>query len=217
MKCRETSFMEKLSSLCAHQDVLEIGCGDGNRLRAISQTLRHWVGIDPDIGCILKSDRRTFSSNSQILAGTAESLPFAALSFGAAIFTLSFHHVPVRKMQQAISEVVRVIKNDGHIIFLEPTPAGTFFEAEIRFGCCDGDEREKMAAAFQIIKTSQQLHEVCEFTDLVYLEYESFQDFSEHEFIPARSKNDLKRFLQQHNYRLSEKRRMNVFRKSVMA
>jgi ubiquinone/menaquinone biosynthesis C-methylase UbiE len=217
MKCRETSFMEKLRTLCAHQDVLEIGCGDGTRLRAISKSFRHWVGIDPDVRCILTSGHRAFSSNCQILAGTAESLPFAALSFDAAIFTLSFHHVPVRKMQQAISDVFQVIRNEGHIIFLEPTPEGTFFEAEIRFGCCDGDEREQMATALQIIKTSEQLREVFEFMDTVYLEYDSFQDFSEHEFIHPGSENDLKWFLQQHNYRLSEKRRMNVFKKSVVA
>jgi SAM-dependent methyltransferase len=209
--------MEKLSALCSHQDVLEIGCGDGTRLRAISQAFNHWVGIDPDVRCIFKSDRPAFSSNSQILAGTAESLPFAALCFDAVIFTLSFHHVPVRKMQQAISEALRVIKNDGHIIFLEPTPAGSFFEAEIRFGCCDGDEQAQMAAAFHIIKTSEQLLEVSEFTDTVYLDYDSFQDFSDHEFIRAGSENDLERFLRQNNYRLSEIRRMNVFRKSAIA
>ena len=217
MKCREASFMERLSALCIHQDVLEIGCGDGTRLRAISQAFNHWVGIDPDVRCILKTGHPTVSSRSQILAGTAESLPFAALSFDTVIFTLSFHHVPVRKMQHAISEALRVINNNGYIIFLEPTPEGSFFEAEIRFGCCDGDEREQMAAALHKIKTSERLLEVSEFTDTVYLEYDSFQDFSDHEFMRAGSKNDLKRFLQQNDYRLSEKRRMNVFRKSAFA
>lgn len=217
MICREASFLEKLSALFSQLDVLEIGCGDGSRLKAISRGFHRWVGIDADVRCILTSRRPVFPSNFQILTGRAESLPLAAFTFDAVIFTLSFHHVPIEKMPQAIREALRVVKNEGCIIFLEPTPEGSFFEAELRFGCCDGDERKQMAAAFQTIKSSKQLLEVSEFTDTVYLEYDSFQDFSDHEYVRPESERDLKRFLQQNDYRLSEKRRMNVFRKPMIA
>ena len=54
-------------------------------------------------------------------------------------------------MTRAIDEALRVTQAEGPTIFIEPGIRGSFFEADSRFLCVDGDERPGKAAAYAAI------------------------------------------------------------------
>lgn len=98
--------------------VLDIGCGNGSLVRALSERGFSVVGIDPQAP----------SGDPRLLAAGAEALPFADQSFDAAVFLNALHHVPYALMNEALAEALRVIKPNGLMIVIEPLARGSFFE-----------------------------------------------------------------------------------------
>jgi ubiquinone/menaquinone biosynthesis C-methylase UbiE len=105
--------------------------------------------------------------NTEFFEGSAEALTWPESTFDVAMFTLSLHHMDFDIMPAAIDEAIRVLRPGGTVIFLEPMPVGTFFEAEMHFGCCDGDERRELAYAKYTMLNSERLTEIEEFIDQV--------------------------------------------------
>jgi ubiquinone/menaquinone biosynthesis C-methylase UbiE len=88
-------------------------------------------------------------------------LDFQDESFDIVVFTLSLHHVPDLEMITAINEAIRVVKREWlHIVFLEPATDGTFFDAEIMFDACDGDERKEKELAHSAIMSHPHLEHI---------------------------------------------------------
>ena len=141
-------------------------------------------------------------------------MPWPESTFDVAMFTLSLHHMELDVMPAAIDEAIRVLRPGGNVIFLEPMPVGTFFDAEMCFGCCDGDERRELAYAKFTMLNSERLTEIEEFIDKVSVEYDSFEDFTNH--VPTKDGTHarVERFLTDLQFTLNEKFRMNVFRVS---
>lgn len=190
--------------------ILEIGCGNGAKSQLLSEKCRELVAIDPDAAAIEFAKQNYASTNCTYLVGSAEDLAFTESSFDAVIFSLSLHHVPINKMDQAIAEAVRVIKKKGRVVFVEPTFVGTFFEAEIQFWASDGDERKEKAAAYYHMLNSQLLHEELETFDTVTFEFESVDDFKD-SMEPSKNVEHLPEFLEKHKYTVQAQRRINIF------
>lgn len=210
----EETFVRKLRPYCSGNDVLEVGCGDGERSKELAAYSRSWIGIDPDPESIRLANEGGVPENTQFVEGVAEDLKWPESTFDVVMFALSLHHIDFGKMPVAVDEAVRVLRPGGTVIFLEPLPEGTFFEAEMRFGCCDGDERKQLAYANFVMLNSEKLTEVEEFTDRVSVEYASFDDFLHH--VPTREDTHvrLEQYLADLRFKLNEKFRMNVFRVS---
>jgi len=102
----------------------------------------------------------------------------------------------------------------GRVLFLEPLPEGTFFDAEMRFGCCDGDERKELAYAHYAMLSSERLTEIEEFVAEVSFEYDSFEDFVRNVPTVEDTHPGLEEFLSARNFLLDEKWRLNVFRRA---
>lgn len=207
----EETFIRKIKSYCSGKDVLEIGCGDGARSRVIARTCKSWIGIDPDPESIRQANENNVPENLKFIEGVVEELQWSGSSFDVAMFTLSLHHIEIDLMPRAVDEVIRVLRPGGTVIFLEPLPEGTFFDAEMRFGCCDGDERKKLAYANFVMLNSEELTEIEEFSDRVSVQYESFDDFLHHVPTVEETHAQLQRFLTDLEFKLDEKFRMNVF------
>jgi len=207
----EEPFIRKIESHCRGKDVLEIGCGDGRRLREVAHSAQSWTGIDPDPICIQQASKNATLANTEFLQGSAENLKWSESTFDVAMFTLSLHHMDQDTMPAAIDEAIRVLRPGGVVIFLEPMPVGTFFDAEMRFGCCDGDERRELAYANFTMLNSRRLTEIEEFIDEVSVEYDSFDDFTNHVPTQEGTHAQLERFLAEVDFTLNEKFRMNVF------
>ena len=207
----EETFIQKIESYCCGKDVLEIGCGDGVRLREVTRSSKSWIGIDLDPTAIQQANEGNVSVNTEFLEGSAANLTWPESTFDVAMFTLSLHHMDFDIMPAAIDEAIRVLRPGGTVIFLEPMPVGTFFEAEMHFGCCDGDERRELAYANFTMLNSERLTEVDEFIDRVSVAYDSFDDFTSHVPTKEGTRAQLEQFLSEVDFTLDEKFRMNVF------
>lgn len=212
MRRIKDSYLEAIQTQVSFsgRKVLEIGCGIGTRTSQISQIASHVTAIDPDDANIVQA-MLSSSSNVEFLVGSAESLPFVAEDFDIVFFTLSFHHVPGHLMNAALDEAIRVVRRDGYIIFLEPAFTGSFFESELMFDACDGDERLVKSRAYAAMLEHHGLKEVCELFDETIFTFESVDDFMEF-MHPRRRIDQLEPFLRDHQFTLHAARRINIFR-----
>lgn len=111
----------------AGRRILDIGCGPGRLIEALSRRAAIVSGIDPDPEAVAQA--QAFLPLADIRQAGAERLPFADTSFDGAIFLNSLHHVPVALMLQALVEALRVVGRTGSVVVVEPLPEGPFFEA----------------------------------------------------------------------------------------
>lgn len=135
------------------------------------------TAIDPDEESVNTASVHNTADNICYKLGSAAVLNFNDELFDIVVFTLSLHHVPALEMAMAINEAVRVVKNDGYIVFLEPATDGTFFDAELFFDACDGDERKEKEFAHHVIMSHPNLEHIRELDDRTMFEFDSDKDF----------------------------------------
>lgn len=192
--------------------VLEVGCGDGSRSVQIAGVCRVLIALDPNLRLIRQAESVNFHRAIHYVNGSAEELPLQSEQFDVVIFTLSFHHIPGQEgMSRAINEAIRVLRSDGFLIFFEPTFNGSFFEGEIYFDACDGDERREKALAYYLILSHRGLVEVAELYDETLFHFYSENDYRE-SLNPKRNLGEIRAFLRRHNYTLRAERRINICR-----
>jgi ubiquinone/menaquinone biosynthesis C-methylase UbiE len=191
--------------------VLEIGCGAGTRSVNIAGRCTKLAALEPDSQLLSKAQIQNARNNINYYSGSAEALPFEDRIFDTTIFTLSLHHVPSEKMSKAISEAVRVTKKDGYVVFLEPKHEGSFFQAEMLFDACDGDERKEKARAYFEILNFRGYQEIAEIDDETIFQFDSIQDFIS-ALSPKQNLDQLAAFLEKNLYILNAKRRINIFK-----
>jgi ubiquinone/menaquinone biosynthesis C-methylase UbiE len=99
--------------------ILEVGIGTGLNLKHYPASVTEIWAIDPNPGMkrqLINKHRKDRIKVNFELAG-AESLPFADETFDTVVSTLTFCTIP--DLQKALSEMKRVLKAKGKIIFLE--------------------------------------------------------------------------------------------------
>lgn len=114
-------FEELLESHTRSGAVLDLACGrapwaDDPLDR--SPNLR-WVGIDLSERRIAETTARIDDPNAFFLVGDAERLPFESDAFDTVVSSAALHHLP-NWDDRALDELVRVMKDDGVLIFREP-------------------------------------------------------------------------------------------------
>lgn len=178
MKRLKDWFLSKLHELIPLEwaRLLEIGCGNGSRSVWFAGHSKELFAIDPDVYLIQMAKERNIV-NAIFTVWEAQNLDYEAWFFDIVIFSLSFHHVPQEDMERSINEAIRVVKKWWYIVFLEPTEDGTFFEAEILFDACDGDERIEKRNAHNAITNISGLQKYSEFYDETVFQFESESDF----------------------------------------
>ena len=98
--------------------VLEIGIGSGLNL-PLYPSNTHIVGLEPSAK-LLSMARAVAAERSQaieLIEGTAESLPLPDRSIDTVVTTWTMCSIP--NLQAALSEVRRVLRDDGRLIFAE--------------------------------------------------------------------------------------------------
>ncbi len=191
--------------------VLEVGCGTGTRSVAIAARCLLLTAVEPNPEAIVHAKKQNSRDNIHYGVEHAESLSFVNKSFDVTIFTLSFHHVPPVYMQDALDEAVRVTKEGGYIIFLEPAQEGSYFESEILFDAGDGDERMEKAQAYTALQSYKGYTSVAEIDDETVFQFDSAKDFVDI-FNPKKNIEQLQEFLDGHDLILNAKRRINIYR-----
>lgn len=108
--------------------ILEIGPGSGANLRHLAAKRIGWIGVEPNpfMNPHLSEQAARLGMRIEVLTGTAEELPIKGASIDCAISTLVL--CSVVDQGRALSEVLRVLKPGGKLIFIEhvAAPSGTF-------------------------------------------------------------------------------------------
>lgn len=178
MKRVQDTFVNTVAEIISLQNtsVLEIGCGDGHYSEQLAARCKQLTGVDPDKKALELAKQKKLA-NATFHPYGAESLPFPDETFDVVIFTLSLHHMRPALMPHVIHEAVAVCKRDGNIIILEPGMEGSFYQAEIEFDACDGDEREAKKAARRVIDEHPRLKPVATLQDETVFSVKSPNDF----------------------------------------
>jgi len=104
---------------CRDQTIIDVGCGNGDTVRWLAEQGARVTGLDSR-EMLVKARANPVSGTEKYLEGGAQRLPFADESADSILYLASFHHVPVESMAAAARECLRVLKNGGSAVFVEP-------------------------------------------------------------------------------------------------
>ena len=129
--------------------VLELGCGKAEKTRLLAETgrLKEIVALEVDDIQHQRNLQITDLPQVHFRHGGAEAIPAADNSFDIVLMFKSLHHVPMECMDQALSEIARVLKPGGLAWISEPVFAGDLNEVFRLFH----DEKVVREAAFAAI------------------------------------------------------------------
>src|SRR6266508_256867 len=102
----------------AHQHVLDVGCGTGNYLHALKDTVGSLVGLDGSQEMLLRAAQKCAGcSNIELKHGSILELPFQDQSFDGAMINQALHHLSLssdlQQYRECLAEVFRVLKSGG--------------------------------------------------------------------------------------------------------
>lgn len=140
-------MLEQLPFDGAH--VLELGCGKAEKTRTLAETGRVAQIIALEVDSIQHARNLAITDLPQVSFrhGGAEAIPAEDNSVDIVLMFKSLHHVPMQHMDQALSEIARVLKPGGLAWISEPVYAGNLNEVFKLFH----DEKIVREAAFAAI------------------------------------------------------------------
>lgn len=101
--------------------VLEFGCGIGLMARHLVSRFADYTGIDVDP--LLTDEARRTLPGARFLTYEGDTLPMDRATHDVAVAVNVFHHIPVAKRRQALTELARVLRPGGLCIIAEHNPA----------------------------------------------------------------------------------------------
>jgi ubiquinone/menaquinone biosynthesis C-methylase UbiE len=108
--------------------VLDIGCGTGYLTRVMARAVApdgDVIGIDSSPEVIDHARRLTHQPNCTYTEGTATALDATDKSVDVVVSSLMIHHLPDSTRSDAIHEMYRVIRPEGHVLVAEFRPPST--------------------------------------------------------------------------------------------
>jgi SAM-dependent methyltransferase len=127
--------------------LLDIGCADGLVTRRLVEGcgFGHHIGIDRDWAYL----RAAQQNLTNVVLADGRYLPFSSSSFDVVVSTAVFKHI--RGLDKLLQECHRVLKPDGRLAAIDPTPLG------IRFGIMMGHFSRKHIAQILSLMDLEQL------------------------------------------------------------
>lgn len=157
--------------------VLELGCGKAEKTRIVAQKAAAILALEVDEVQLAKNRATTDLRNVTFERGGAEMIPADDASFDIVLMFKSLHHVLTGHMDQAFSEIHRVLKVGGVAYISEPVFAGTFNEILRIFN----DEAVVRKAAFAAEKRAVLSRRLTLVTQKFFLQPVHFENFSQFE------------------------------------
>ena len=142
----DLTMLERLVPVSG-RDVVDIGCGGGVLVRALTARGARVTGVEISESQLATAIRDDDSGGARYVVGVAERLPLSDQSADVVVFMRAFHHVPPADMLSALREARRVLRPGGVVYIAEPLAEGDFFELTSLVE----DEREVRAAAQRAI------------------------------------------------------------------
>lgn len=147
--CDEYEIVKSLLPLNGAR-VLELGCGKAEKTRAIAQRgqVTSITALEVDEIQHARNMQMGDLPNVRFGIGGAQAIPAEDASFDIVLMFKSLHHVPIEQMDQALTEIRRVLKPGGLAYLSEPVYAGEFNDILRLFH----DEKTVREAAFAAIR-----------------------------------------------------------------
>jgi SAM-dependent methyltransferase len=120
MRNKETTRLRAECIPRARGDVLEIGIGSGLNLPFYSPVVKHVYGVDPSLELQRMARKRQAAGPIKvdfITQSGEEPLPLANTSIDTAVITWTLCSIP--DPAKALQQIKRVLRTDGHLIFVE--------------------------------------------------------------------------------------------------
>lgn len=110
--------------------ILELGCGAGEKTRAIAHDYPQASILALEVDQIQHEMNLGLSGypNIRFGIGSAERIPAGEEAFDVVFMFKSLHHVPVTVMEQALDEIRRVLVPGGVAYISEPVFSGEYNE-----------------------------------------------------------------------------------------
>jgi ubiquinone/menaquinone biosynthesis C-methylase UbiE len=145
----ELDLLQSLVDLDQHPRIIELGCGaaDFSRKLLVRCPSCEITGLEVDERQHAKNLLNR-AQRLQFLQAGAQAIPFLNGDFDLALMLKSLHHVPLDQLDQALSEVHRVLRPNGLLYISEPVFAGALNEVMRLFH----DEELVRAAAQRAIQ-----------------------------------------------------------------
>ena len=120
--CAQPQIMKARARIVpqASGDVLELGCGGGINMQFYDPAqISSFSGLDPSPGLLDRSHKAASEKGmkADIRGGIGEAMPFDDASFDTLLVTFTL--CSVDDQQQVLSEMRRVLRPDGKVLFLE--------------------------------------------------------------------------------------------------
>jgi len=180
---RISSDLEQISTcLPLHRGtrLLELGCGRAAITRALAEAHPDLTIVATEVDRIQHEKNLQISDlpNVRFVYGGAQEIALDDASVDAVILLKSLHHVPGDMLDQALSEIHRVLVPGGLGYVSEPVFAGPFNDILRLFH----DEEAVRRAAFEAVRRAVDLGLFTLERQIFFLEprrFESFQEFEE--------------------------------------
>lgn len=158
--------------------VLELGCGKAEKTRIVAQKAATVLALEVDEIQLAKNRTITELQNVCFRRGGAEKIPTTDSNYDIVLMFKSLHHVPTELMDNAFSEIRRVLKPGGVAYISEPIYAGAFNEI-LRIFHDEWAVREAAFAAEKRAVLSRRLVLVTQKFFLQPMHFDSFTQFEE--------------------------------------
>lgn len=172
----ELILLNELVPLQAQQ-IVELGCGNARLARDLLQhyPLCHVTGLEVD--CIQHAANLANPAERLVFVEAgAQAIPAPDASFDLAIMLKSLHHVPMELMDQALTEIERVLRPGAYWYVSEPVYDGDLNEL-MRVFNDEGRVRAAAQALLDKAAASGNWERVTDVTFDVPVSYRDFADF----------------------------------------
>ena len=167
------------------QRIIELGCGNARLARQLlhAYPASQVTGLEVDVRQHAKNLADPQEHLSFVVAG-AQEVPFPDASFDLALMLKSLHHVPLPLLDQALSEVARVLRPGGHLYVSEPVYDGPLNEI-VRLFNDEGVVRAAAQAAVDRALAQGPWQQVAERRFDMPVHYADFNEFEQRMMRPT--------------------------------
>ena len=104
----------------ADRKVLDAACGSGYGVRILAEKADYVIGVDISAEAVAFADKEYKQDNTEYAVASVEKLPFDDESFDVVVSFETIEHVDETVQKAFLSEIKRVLKEDGLLIMSTP-------------------------------------------------------------------------------------------------